>query len=153
MRILKKIAWTLLIVLVLMQFIPRNVNKTKQTLSTDIVNNYPVPVQVESILKRACYDCHSNNTRYPWYAHVQPFRLFLDRHVKHGKEELNFSEYGTYSRKKQFNKFRSIAESLEKGTMPLKSYRLIHADARLTETEKNLMLKWVEEMRSLDNKE
>lgn len=153
MRILKKIALIALIVLVLMQFIPRNVNKTKQILTTDITNNYPVPVEVESILKAACYDCHSNNTRYPWYAHVQPFRLFLDRHIKHGKEELNFSEYGSYSGKKQFNKFRSIAESLEKGTMPLKSYRLMHEDARLTETERNLMLKWVEEMRSLDKKE
>ncbi|MDF2188664.1 heme-binding domain-containing protein [Paraflavitalea sp. CAU 1676] len=149
MRALKKIAWGLLIVLVLLQFIPRSVNKSEKTTPADIANNYQVPVQVQLLLKKACYDCHSNNTRYPWYADLQPFRLLLDQHVRDGKEELNFSEYGSYSKKRQFNKLRSIGESLEKGTMPLKSYRIMHADARLTEAEKAVVLKWVEDTRRL----
>ena len=149
MRVLKKIALGLLIILVLIQFIPGRINRNGQTLTTDIVNNYQIPPEVHSVLKKACYDCHSNNTHYPWYARVQPFRLLLDRHVRLGKEELNFSEYGAYSKKKQYNKLRSIAESLEEGTMPLKSYQLMHADAKLNETEKAAILKWVEDTRNL----
>lgn len=155
MRVFKKIVWGLLILLVLIQFIPGSINKSDKIGSTDIVNNFNVPDQVHSVLKRACYDCHSNNTHYPWYAHVQPFRLLLDRHVKDGKEELNFNEYGSYSKKRQFNKLKSIGESLEEGSMPLKSYRIMHADARLTEAEKAVLLKWIEETRNLikDGKE
>jgi len=149
MRALKKIAWGLLIILVLLQFIPRSVNKSEKTTPADIANNYQVPVQVQSLLKNSCYDCHSNNTRYPWYAYLQPFRLLLDQHVRDGKAELNFSEYGSYSKKRQFNKLRSIGESLEKGIMPLKSYGIMHADARITEAEKAVVLKWVEDTRSL----
>lgn len=149
MRVFKKIAWGLLIVLVLIQFLPRSINKSDKITPTDIVNNYRVPDQVQLVLNRACYDCHSNNTRYPWYAHVQPFRLLLDRHIIDGKEELNFSMYGSYSKKRQFNKLKSIGESLEEGTMPLKSYRIMHADARLTEAEKAEVLKWVEDTRNL----
>ena len=149
MHVFKKIALGLLIVFIFIQLIPRSVNKSGQTLPTDIINNYQVPSEVQSILKKACYDCHSNNTDYPWYAHVQPFRLQLDRHIRAGKEELNFNEYCSYSKKKQFNKLRSIRESLEEGTMPLKSYRLMHADAKLTETEKAAILKWVEDTRNL----
>lgn len=152
MRVLKKIAWGLLIMLVLLQFIPRSVNKSGQTLPSDIANTYQISGEVQSILKKACYDCHSNNTRYPWYAQVQPFRLLLDRHIQQGKEQLNFGDFGSYSKKKQFNKFRSIGESIKEGTMPLNSYSMMHVDARLTEAEKNTLLKWVEDMRSL-NKE
>lgn len=147
MRIIKKIAWGLLIVLVTLQFIPGSVNQTEQVSPMDIMNQYQVPAEVASVLKKGCYDCHSNNTRYPWYAHVQPFRLLLDRHVKDGKEELNFSEYGTYSKKRQFNKLRSIGEAMEEGTMPLRSYRLLHAGARLTSEEKAVVLKWINDTR------
>ncbi len=149
MRIIKKTAWGLLIVLVLLQFIPRSVNKTEQVSQMDIMSKYQVPTEVQSVLKKACYDCHSNNTRYPWYAYVQPFRLLLDRHVRDGKEELNFSEYGAYSKKRQFNKLRSIGEALEEGTMPLKSYCLMHAGARLTDAEKADVLKWINDTHHL----
>lgn len=153
MRAVKKIALGLLIVLVLLQFIPRSVNKSEGITTADITNNYQVPTNVQSVLKKACYDCHSNNTRYPWYAHAQPFRLLLDRHVKDGREELNFSEYGSYSKKRQFNKLRSISESLEEGTMPLRSYRIMHAEARLSEAEKAAVIKWVEVTRNLIKEE
>lgn len=149
MRIIKKIAWGLLATLVLLQFIPASVNKTGVVSEMDIMARYPVPSAVQSVLEKACYDCHSNNTSYPWYARVQPFRLWIDGHVKDGKKELNFSEYGAYSKKRQFNKLRSIGESLEEGTMPLKSYRFLHAGAKLTDAQKAAVLKWVNDMRHL----
>lgn len=149
MRVLKKVALGLLILFVLLQLIPRSVNNNEIILPTDITNNYQIPGEVQSVLKRACYDCHSNNTGYPWYAHVQPFRLILDRHIKTGKEELNFSEFGNYSEKKQYNKLNSIGESLKKETMPLKSYQLMHSNARLTKPEKAAVLKWINDTRNL----
>lgn len=153
MRIIKKVAGGLLVAFILLQLVPRSVNKTVGISPMDIMNQYQVPPGVQSVLKKACYDCHSNNTHYPWYAHVQPARLFLDNHVNKGKEELNFNEYGAYSKKRQFNKLRSIGETLEEGTMPLKSYRLVHADARLSAEEKAMVLKWVNDTRHLIEKE
>lgn len=149
MRIIKKIAGGLLIAFVLLQLVPRSVNKTEGASPMDIMNQYQVPSGVQSVLKKACYDCHSNNTHYPWYAHIQPARLFLDNHVNKGKEELNFNEYGAYSKKRQFNKLRSIGQTLEEGTMPLRSYRLVHADARLGAEEKAMVLKWINDTRHL----
>lgn len=149
MRVLKKIALGLLILFVLLQFIPRGVNKSEEILASDITLNYQVPVEVQSVFKKACYDCHSNNTNYPWYAQVQPFRVILDRHIKNGKEELNFSEFDTYSEKRQYNKLNSIGESIKDETMPLKSYTVMHAEARLTKAEKEIVVKWITDTRNL----
>jgi hypothetical protein len=143
MQLSRKILLALLIVFILIQFIPRSINKSNQILSTDFTKIYSVPDEVESIFKEACYDCHSNNTHYPWYSNIQPFRLWLDQHVKKGKEELNFSEYGSYNLRRQYNKLNSIAESLKKGTMPLNSYRWIHAKARLSSNQKETIMQWV----------
>ena len=149
MRVSKKIACGLLIVLLLLQFIPASVNRTEQASSMDLTTQYPVPSRVQSVLKKACYDCHSNSTNYPWYARIQPFRSWIDRHVSEGKKELNFSEYGSYSKKRQFNKLRSIGKTLEEGTMPLRSYRLLHKEARLTGAEKADVLKWINDTHHL----
>jgi hypothetical protein len=149
MRLFKKILLVLVIILVILQFLPRTINQDPKILSTDLTSIYPVTAEVRSLLQAACYDCHSNNTRYPWYAQIQPFRLLLDKHVKEGKEELNFSEYGNYSRRQQRNKLKLVEESLKKGTMPLKSYILMHPEARLTTEQKKVIYKWVNETRNL----
>ena len=81
-----------LITLVGIQFIPADVNKQEVISSSDIRNVYDVPDNVMNILENSCYDCHSNNTNYPWYSLVQPIRLIMDHHIEEGKEELNFSE-------------------------------------------------------------
>jgi hypothetical protein len=97
---------------------------------------------VLTIFKTACYDCHSNNTRYPWYSNVQPGGWLLASHIKNGRSALNFSEFGSYSQRKQTSKLKAIVNSLNDGTMPLKSYTLIHADARLSKDEKTLIINW-----------
>ena len=139
---IKKILLALLILIIAIQFIQPARNKSGQVLPTDIstVDNLPRPV--EAILKNACYDCHSNNTNYPWYANIQPAGWILARHIKNGKAELNFSEFGSYSIRKQKNKLNSIANSLKDGTMPLTSYTLIHKNARLTKDENALIINW-----------
>jgi len=103
-----------------------------------------VPADVQAILKKACYHCHSNNTHYPWYVNIQPVGLYLGHHIEEGKDELNFNQFGDYSAKRQRNKLKAIVEQIRDGEMPLPSYMLLHKEARLTAAEKTAITKWVE---------
>ncbi len=138
----KKILLVILVVIIAIQFIQPARNKSGQVLPTDISKLYIMPVQVQSLLKNACYDCHSNNTNYPWYATIQPVGWMLARHIKNGKAELNFNQFGDYSIRKQRSKLNSIAKTIEDGTMPLSNYTLIHKNAILKKDEKVLIIGW-----------
>ena len=118
---IKKILLGILVAIIAIQFIQPARNKSARVLPTDVSKIYNVPENVQAILKRSCYDCHSNNTIYPWYSWIQPAGWWLASHIKRGKEELNFSEFGTYSSRKQGRKLFSITKSVEDGTMPLPS--------------------------------
>lgn len=141
---LKKILILLVIVLVAIQFIPSARNQNGQILASDLTKTVSVPANVLGILKTSCYDCHSNNTNYPWYSHIQPARFIQDRHVKEGKENLNFSDFGSYSDRKKRNKLRAIASSIRNGIMPLSSYSMMHSDAKLSPKNKALIISWAE---------
>jgi hypothetical protein len=144
---LKKILLVILIAFIVIQFIQPVRNKSGQVLPTDIAKVYNIPDQVQTVLKNACYDCHSNNTNYPWYSNIQPVGWILARHIKNGKSELNFNEFGSYSIRKQKNKFNSVANSLKDGMMPLSSYTLIHKNARLTKDENALIINWANKIK------
>ena len=151
MRILKKILLVLLIGFIAIQFIQPVRNKSVQVLPTDISKTVSVPENVKQILRTSCYDCHSNNTNYPWYNYMQPTAWILANHIKHGKKDLNFSEFGSYSIRKQQSKFKSIASQIKDGEMPLASYTLIHRNARLTTEQKKLIIDWAQNAKdSLD---
>lgn len=138
----KKIGWGLIVVLIVIQFIRSDRNSGEAYGPAHIGSTVDVPDQVKEILDRACNDCHSNNTDYPWYAHVQPVAWWLAGHVEEGKEELNFSEFGTYKLKRKLHKLEEIAEQVKEGEMPLKSYTWLHRKARLTEDERQLLISW-----------
>jgi hypothetical protein len=138
----KKILLGLLVALILIQFIQPARNKSDEILSTDLTKTVIVSEYVKSILKTACYDCHSNNTNYPWYSRIQPFGWLLAKHIRKGKAELNFSEFGSYSLRKQISKLSEIANSVKDGTMPLSSYTLIHQNARLSNEDKLWLIQW-----------
>ena len=142
MKLFKKILLALLILFIIIQFIRPAHNLSEQVLPTDIAKIYAVPVSVQHVLKIACYDCHSDNTRCPYYAYIQPVGWFLARHVKLGKADLNFSEFGTYSLRKQQSKLKAIVSQIKDDEMPLTSYKLMHADARLSKQEKDLIMNW-----------
>ncbi len=139
----KKIIWLIVVVIVAIQFIQPARNENRQVLATDINNEFVIPARVQTVLKTSCYDCHSNNTVYPWYVHIQPVSWYMANHINDGKGELNFSEFGAYSKRKQQHKLKSIAEEIKDGDMPLSSYTLIHKNARLSEEEKALVSNWV----------
>ena len=129
-----------IIVLVGIQFIPTKLNESKVILKTDFVKIYSAPENVQNILKNSCLDCHSNKTNYPWYNKIQPISWFLEHHIFEGKSELNFSEFGSYSVRKQKSKLRAIINQLKDGEMPLSSYTLIHRNAKITENNKKEFL-------------
>lgn len=147
MKGIKKILLGLLVILIIIQFVQPARNKSGQVMRNDISNTVSMPGDVQVILKKACYDCHSNNTNYPWYTYVQPMHWVLNNHIQSGKEELNFNEFGSYTLRRQRNKLRSIENSITDGSMPLSSYTLMHRNAILSGAEKSLLMRWVQNSR------
>jgi hypothetical protein len=124
------------------QFIHPKKNKADSNQPAYIGNAFLIPGDVKVILEKACNDCHSNNTRYPWYSKIQPVDWWLSDHVNDGKKGLNFDEYTSRNLRFQYHKLEEIAKLVKDGGMPLRSYTWIHKDARLTETEKNTLINW-----------
>jgi hypothetical protein len=100
-----------------------------------------------AILKTSCYDCHSNNTYYPWYNNIQPVAWWLKNHVDEGKRELNFSEFAAYRIGRQYRKLDEVNKQIKEGEMPLESYTLIHGNAKLNEQQKLMVANWVSAIR------
>ena len=144
---IKKILLAALIVFIAIQFVRPAENKNAQASPADISKIDSVPENVQAILKRSCYDCHSNHTNYPWYSNFQPAGWWLASHIKDGKAELNFNEFGQYSIHRQRSKLNSIAKTVEDGTMPFPSYAFIHKEAALTKDEKALIINWANKMK------
>ena len=142
MKILKKILFALLIIFVAIQFIRPHKNKSSEITASHIYNMYPASPEVKSILNKACNDCHSNNTNYPWYAQIQPAAWWLNDHIKDGKRKLNFSEFGTYRIAKQYKKLDECNEEVKEGEMPIEPYTYIHRNAKLTQDEKIKLAEW-----------
>lgn len=139
---LKKILLVLLFVLVVIQFIHPKKNKSEGPQPNYIGNSFVIPADVKSILAKACNDCHSNNTKYPWYANFQPLHWWLEKHIKNGKKHLNYDEYTNKSAYYQFHKMEETIEMVKEGEMPLNSYTWTHKDAKLTEEEKSKLTNW-----------
>lgn len=104
--------------------------------------NAQLTPEVSAILKRACQDCHSHQTRWPWYSHVAPVSWFLVDHVTDARKELNFSEWASYTPKRMRKKLEEMGEEVEAGAMPLKSYLLLHGDARLSPADARALMAW-----------
>ncbi|MFV8371045.1 heme-binding domain-containing protein [Flavobacterium sp. LB2P74] len=151
---IKKIFFVALIIFLLMQLYQpvRNVNP-EQDMTVDFTKAYDVPNNVATILRTSCYDCHSNNTDYPFYSYVQPVRFLMEKHIKEGKENLNFNEFGTYSKRKQENKLDAIVKQIKSNEMPLVSYTLFHKNAKLSSKQKNEVVDWIDKTIGSSNNE
>jgi Haem-binding domain len=141
-KMIKRILVFLLFTLIVIQFIHPKPNKASGDQPNYIGKVFPVPEDVKAILQKACNDCHSNNTRYPWYSNIQPVDWWLDSHIKDGKNDMNLDEYINRSLRYQYNKMKQAIDLVKKGEMPLNSYTWIHKDAILTEAEKNKLTGW-----------
>lgn len=141
---IKKMAIIGFIIFLLMQcYQPaRNIGH-EQYFSSNFTEVYRVPKNVETTLRTSCYDCHSNNTNYPWYSYIQPVRSLMENHIKDGKKDLNFNEFGNYSTRKQGSKLEAISKQIKSNEMPLSSYTLIHKNAILSTTQKEEIINWI----------
>ncbi|MBL7739242.1 MAG: heme-binding domain-containing protein [Chitinophagaceae bacterium] len=139
---IKKILLFLLLALIVIQFIHPKRNKASGEQPNYIGKVHAVPGDVKLILDKACNDCHSNNTKYPWYSKLQPVDWWLDKHIQDGKKHLNYDEYTNRSLRYQYHKMEETIEMVKEGEMPLNSYTWVHKDAKLTDAEKNTLLNW-----------
>lgn len=141
----RKILFLVLAIFLLMQlYQPARNTDGGQVLPSHITRLYIVPDSIKAILETSCYDCHSNNTKYPWYSYIQPARYFMERHIKKGKKELNFSEFGNYSGRRQESKLESMSKQVKSGKMPLASYTWLHRYSKLTLQQKEIIINWID---------
>lgn len=139
---LRKILLVLLVLLIIAQFIRPPHNNGVAASSNDIMHSINVPDSVAGLLQTACYDCHSDHTKYPWYSKITPVNWWLHNHITDGKKELNFSVFSTYSYRRKGKKLHEIAETVEKNEMPLDSYLWIHKEAKLNEAQRKMIVEW-----------
>lgn len=139
---MKRFLLLLLLVFIVIQFIRPEKNAGQSPTAQHINTVAPMSDSVQIIFKKACNDCHSNKTNYPWYANVQPVSWWLADHIKDGKKELNVDSFAAYSLRKQYRKLEEVIEQVKKGEMPLNSYTWIHTDAKLTDAERVVVTNW-----------
>jgi hypothetical protein len=126
-------------VLVVAQLVP--VDRSNPPVQGEVA----APAEVRAILRRACYDCHSNEVRWPWYGRVAPVSWLLERDVREGRKEVNFSVFDQYPEKKRRRKWKEIPEQLQKGEMPPWFYVAAHGQARLSESDRAALVRWAGE--------
>ena len=129
--------------LIVIQFFPITLNESDTVPQSDFMKVNQVPATIKNRLQVSCYDCHSNNTNYPWYSKIQPAAWYLDDHIQEGKDELNFNEWATFSDRRKNSKLRSIISQIEEDKMPLDSYILIHRDAILSDEDKRMIIDYM----------
>jgi hypothetical protein len=134
---IKLIGVIFLSIVIGIQIIPTSTNKQKEIVPNDFIKTFAPPEQISYLLKNSCYDCHSNNTDYPWYNNLQPIGWYMEEHIKEAKNSLNFSEFNAYSNRKKRSKIKSIISQIKDDEMPLSSYTFIHTHAKLSEKEKS----------------
>ena len=139
-RLLIRMAVVLAAALVLIQLVP--VQRTNPPVAAAEV---PAPPEVRAILKRACYDCHSNETIWPWYSRVAPFSFLLERDVREGRREVNFSTLARDPLKRRQRKWMEIPEQVEKKEMPPWFYAAVHPEARLSAADRAALVRWAQE--------
>jgi len=148
---MSKTLWVVIILAVLLviaQAIRPDMKLPPENPSHDIRAALQVPPQVDEIVKRSCYDCHSSKTRWPWYARIAPSSWLLANDVSEGRKELSFSEFATYSPKRQAGKLKEICEQLDEKEMPLWYYLPLHPSAKLTDADRETLCGWAKQARA-----
>jgi len=144
----------LIILLIVIQFYRPTKNISTEISKNNIFKTEIVPQKIQEMLKTSCFDCHSNNTKYPWYNNIAPASWVLANHVDDGKEELNFDAWSTYSQKRKNRKLKEIKKELEGKDMPLDSYLWIHKKAELSKNQIKEIIVWARKLYpDIDKKE
>ncbi len=132
----------LIILLLLLQFIRIERDNPSVDPDQDAMLLLQAPAEIASMIRRACYDCHSHHSVYPWYTHLAPISFWIKRHINKGRQHLNFSTWGAYSRERAHHKLEECYEEVLEGHMPLPSYIWMHQEAKLTPAERRDLAEW-----------
>ena len=127
-----------IILLIAIQFVP--VNKINPPVTGEI----KAPENVMQILRTSCYDCHSNEVKWPWYSNIAPASWLVAYDVKEAREHINFSEWQSYSAEDKADDIEEIWEEVKEGEMPLWYYLILHSEAELSENDKVILKDWVD---------
>lgn len=146
---LKKILLVLAAILLILQFFQIDKSQPEADTTNDFMVMYPPSEEVASILKTACYDCHSYQTEYPWYTYTQPLAWWVKDHIDEGRSELNFSDFGNYTPRRADHKLEEGVEYVETHEMPLPSYTYAHWDADLTNDQREVLINWFNKLRPI----
>lgn len=133
---MKKIIVIVLVAFIMIQFFPIDKTNPPATPGMDFLRIKDTPPEIAKIISTSCYDCHSNETKYPWYSSIAPSSWFLKNHIVEGRKHLNFSTFAVYEPKRQAHKLEECIEMIEKKEMPLESYYIGHQDAKLTDQQR-----------------
>jgi hypothetical protein len=144
MKLYKRIGLLIVIILVVIQFVQPTKNISEGISDSDISKVYEMPAELHSMLMKKCYDCHSNNTRYPWYFNVQPIGWWLAAHVHEGKEHLDFSAFKNYTPSRAAHKLEELGEVTEERSMPIKAYTMFHEGTELTDADEKAIMTWLD---------
>lgn len=139
---MKKILIVVLVAFIIIQFFPIDKKNPPVNTGMDFLNIKNTPENIAQVVKTSCYDCHSNETKYPWYSSIAPSSWFLKNHINEGRKHLNFSTFAMYEPKRQIHKMEECIEMIEKKEMPLESYYLGHQDAKLTDEQRQMLIKY-----------
>jgi hypothetical protein len=145
MKAVKIILIALAVVFIAIQFIPSGIPENKPDDLKSIANSNLVTEPVLDQLRKSCFDCHSNQVHFPWYAKMAPASWMLADHISDGKAKLNFSGWEDYSNREKIGVLKDIKDEVESGNMPLKSYLLMHRDARLNSEKITILSTWTDE--------
>lgn len=139
---MKKVFYIILAILVVIQFIPSGRTANQPEAGKDIHKHINIPDEVSTILRNACYDCHSQEVKYPWYSYVAPISFLVARDVNVGRENLDFSKWGDLKIRKQLKALDEISEEIKNENMPLPIYPPLHPEAKLSDDKRELMIQW-----------
>jgi len=146
MKLLKIFLAILVIAVIALQFVPNQMPAYTEAGKDDLVSSGAVPENISSILRTSCYDCHSNQTHYPWYSKVAPASWLLAKDIREGREELNFSDWESYSKRRKIRNLGNIKEEVTSGEMPLKVYLIMHRNAKLSPEQVSALSKWTDDL-------
>lgn len=136
-----------LAILIIIQFFRIDKTKPEYDPAKDFIFINQPEEQMANMIRGACYDCHSNDTQYPWYSNVAPVSWWIQDHIEEGREHLNFSTWADYDNKKADHKLEEAAEEVEEGEMPLKPYAWIHEPSNLSQEEREKMVAYFNDLR------
>lgn len=139
---MKKILVVILVAFIIMQFFPIDKTNPPVNKGMDFLSIKNTKQEVAALIRTSCYDCHSNETVYPWYSSIAPTSWLLKNHINEGRKHLNFSTFAMYEPKRQIHKMEECIEMIEKKEMPLESYYVGHQDAKLTDAQRQELVKY-----------